>query len=157
MMPKDTQKEFNIIKENMKKNDKFIGDILAPFEQALGMKFNKFKKPENPKFEEPKRKGSLKRKLKEATRKQDKLNKMDPEKAKKVHWQNAIEKAQGTKIKDDPKLIKKAIKRKQSEKVRHRKKWAERTERLEHSKEMREKKKKARIQSARSKKKKSAK
>lgn len=113
------------ILENMKKNDKFIGDVLAPFEQALGMKFNKFDKPQDPKYVEPKKK-NLKLNLKKAERKQAKLAKMNPEQAKQVHWKNAIDKAQGVKIKDDPKIIKKVIKRKSDEKRRHQKQWAER-------------------------------
>jgi len=137
-------------KEKMKKNDQFIGDILEPFERALAMKFNRFDKPEDPKFVAPKKKGSLQRKLKAAERKQQILKKLDPDSAKKVHWQNAMDKAAGIKVKDDPKLIKKAIKRKESEKQRHRKKWAERTEKLEQSKKFSEKKKKERIQKAKS-------
>lgn len=152
-MAKNLIENFNLIRENMKRNDKFIGDIMAPFEQALGMKFNKFDKPEDPKYVEPAKKGSLKRKLKQAERKQAKLQKLDPEKAKQVHWKSAMDKAQGLKIKDDPKLIKKAIKRKESEKRRHKKKWAERTDKLEQSKKIREKKKKERIDQAKSKKK----
>lgn len=151
-MTKGTNDELKNIKENMKKNDKFIGDVLAPFEQALGMKFNKFEKPEDPKFIEPKKKPGLKSKLRKAERKQEKLKKLDPESAKKVHWKNAIDKAQGIKNKDDPKMIRKAIKRKDAEKKRHKKKWAERTEKLEESKKIRQKKRKERIKKANAKK-----
>lgn len=130
----------SIILENMKKSDKFIGDILAPFEQILGMKFNKFEKPEDPKYVEPKKKGNLKLKLKQAQKKQEKLKKMSPEKVKEIQWQNALSKAQGVKIKDDPKLIKKAIKRKTDEKRRSKKKWDERVTKLEEAKNIRKKK-----------------
>jgi len=136
----------NAILENMKKNDKFIGDILAPFEQALGMKFNKFDKPEDPKFVEPKKKKSLKFQLMQAEKKQQRLQTMDPKKAKVVHWKNAIDKARGIKIKDDPKTIKKVMKRKLDEKKRHKKKWAERVEKQEVAKTIKEKKKRERIQ-----------
>lgn len=125
----------------MVKNDKFIGDILAPFEKTLGLKFNKFDKPSDPKYEEPKKKVNLNLKLKKAERKQKKLKKMDPEEAKKVHWGNAMDKALGKKVKDDPKLIKKAIKRKTDEKKKHKKKWAERVERQEEAKRVNEKRK----------------
>lgn len=136
----------NLILENMKKNDKFIGDVLAPFEQALGMKFNKFDKPVDPKYVEPKRKGNLKKKLKQAEKKQQKLKDLDPAQAKKIQWKNVIDKAQGTKNKDDPRLLKKTLKRKTDEKRRHKKKWAERVEKQEEAKNMKEKKKKERIQ-----------
>lgn len=135
------------ILENMKKNDKFIGDVLAPFEQALGMKFNKFNKPEDPKYVEPKKKKNLKLDLKKAQRKQKKLQ-SNPDKAKEVGWKNAIDKAQGLKVRDDPKMIKKVMKRKQDEKKRHKKKWAERTAKQEESKQFREKKKRDNKQKA---------
>lgn len=151
-MGKNVDEDLNKIKENMVKNDKFIGDVLAPFEQALGMKFNKFEKPEDPHFVEPKKKPGLKSKLRAAERKQEKLKKMDPEKAKQVHWNNAIDKAQGIKIKDDPKMIRKALKRKEAEKKRHKKKWSERVEKLEESKKLRVKKRKERIKKANAKK-----
>lgn len=128
------------ILNNMKKNDKFIGDVLAPFEQILGMKFNKFEKPEDPKYVEPKKKANLKLKLKKAQKKQEKLKKLDPEKTKEVHWQNAMNKAQGIKVKDDPKMIKKAIKRKTDDKKRSKKKWDERLAKLEEAKNIRKKK-----------------
>lgn len=154
-MDKKIDDDLKEIRANMVKNDKFIGDVLAPFEQALGMKFNKFEKPEDPHFVEPKKKKGLKGKLKVAERKQQKLKKMDPEEAKQVHWKNAIDKAQGIKVKDDPKLIRKAMKRKEAEKKRHKKKWAERTEKLEESKKLRQKKRKERIKKAKAKKNKS--
>lgn len=130
--------------DKMRKNDKFIGDVLAPFEQSLGMKFNKFDKPVDPKYEDPKKKRNLKLELKKAQRKQKKLQ-SNPEKAKEVQWKNALDKAQGLKVKDDPKIIKKVMKRKHDEKKRHQKKWAERTSKLENMKESKEKAKKKRI------------
>lgn len=130
----------------MKQSDNFIGDILAPFEKALGIKFNKFDKPVDPKYEEPRKKANMKLKLKKAERKQQKLKKMTPEQAKKVHWASAIDKAKGNKVKDDPKLIKKTIKRKAAEKQRHKRKWADRVERLEEAKRIKEKRKKTKKQ-----------
>lgn len=144
----NSERSASTIAENMKKNDKFIGDVLAPFEKALGMKFSKFDKPEDPKYVEPKKKANLKTKLKKAERKQQKLKQLDPEQAKQVHWKNAIDKAQGIKVKDDPKLIKKALKRKVSEKKRHKKQWAERVEKQQEAKNIKEKKKKERVQKA---------
>ena len=144
----------NEIRENMKKHDKFIGDILAPFEKVLGMKCNKFDKPEDPKFVEPKKKASLHKKLRDAERKQEKIKKLEPEEAKKVLWKNALDKAQGIKVKDDTKMIRKAIKRKEAEKKKHKKKWAERTEKLDEAKKLRQKKRKQNIKKAKSKEKK---
>jgi hypothetical protein len=154
MMTSKDEINFGVVKENMKKHDKFIGDILAPFEKVLGMKFNNFDKPEDPKYVEPKKKGNLKRKLKEAERKQEKLKKLDPEAAKKVQWQKVMDKARGIKVKDDPKMIRKALKRKEAEKKKHKKKWAERTQKLEEAKKIRQKKRKERIKKAKSKEKK---
>lgn len=125
--------------DRMKTNDKLIGDLLAPFEKSMGMKFNEFVKPEDPRYQDPQKKGSLKRKLFEAEKKQKKLQKLSPEEAKKEHWKSAIDKARGIKVKDDPKLIKKALKRKQDEKKRHKKKWAERVDKQEESKKYKEK------------------
>lgn len=144
MSPKQASGEDTILAA-MKKHDKFIGDILAPFEKSLGMKFNKFNKPEDPKYVEPKKKANLKMKLKVAERKQQRLKKMDKDKVKEVLWKKALDKAQGVKIKDDPKMIKKAIKRKEGEKKKHKKKWAERVEKQEEAKQMKEKKKKSKM------------
>lgn len=140
--------------ENMKKNDKFIGDVLAPFEEALGIKFNKFDKPEDPKYVEPKRKANLKLKLKKAERKQQKNSNLTPEEKKKVQWKAAIDKANGIKDKEDPKIIKKIIKRKEVDKKRHKKKWAERLEKQQEAKSIQAKRKKERIEKSRSKKRK---
>lgn len=137
------------LREAMKKYDKFIGDVLAPFEQSLGMKFNKFDKPEDPKFVEPKKK-NLKRKLKVAERKQAKIKKT-PEAAREAHWKNAMSKAQGNKVDDDPNIIKKVIKKKEAAKKKHKKAWTDRTQRLKEAKGIQEKKKKERIQKAKAK------
>lgn len=135
----------------MKKNDLFIGDLLAPFD----LKFNKFNKPEDPKYIEPIKK-NLKRKLTRAERKQKKIA-SDPEKVKSASWKSALDKANGIKIRDDPKIIKKVLKRKTNEKKRSQKKWAERLSHQEEAKNRREKKKKENIQKAKSRKKNSRK
>jgi hypothetical protein len=109
------------------KNNKVIGEFLSEFEQSSGIRFNRFQIPEEPKYVEPK-KSNLRTKLKQAERKQRKLNELqgiDPEKAKEMKMKRAIQMAQGIKKKDDPK-IKKAIKRKQNVRKRHKKVWAER-------------------------------
>lgn len=114
------------ILDRMKANDKFIGDILAPFEKAFGMKFNKIQKPEDVKFVEPKKK-NMKAALRKAEKKQEKL-KDDPLAAKKATWKRAMDKAEGVKVQDDPKIIRKVLKRKQAEKKKSKKQWAERVE-----------------------------
>lgn len=114
----------------MKKNDKFIGDLLAQFD----MKFNKIDEHKDPKFVEPRKKESLEIKLKKAEREREKVKKMDPEQAKKLHWKKAMDKASGMKVKDDPKLLKKAIKKRDDLKNRHRKKWQERVEKQQTAK-----------------------
>lgn len=126
---------------NMKKHDAFVGDLLAPFENSLGLRFNNFQKPEDPKFNEPK-KVNLRKQLRDAERKQEKIRKASPVEAKAARWKNALDRAQGIKIKDDPKRIRLAIKRKEAEKKKHKKQWAERTEKVEESKKLRQKKRK---------------
>lgn len=114
----------------MKKNDKFIGDLLAQFD----MKFNKIDNHEDPKFVEPRKKESLEIKLKKAERERQKVQKLGPEQSKKLHWKKAMDKANGLKVKDDPKLLKKAIKKRDDLKNRHRKKWQERVEKQQAAK-----------------------
>jgi len=62
----------------------------------------------------------------------DRLKAEDPEKAKakqeKEQWKAAMLRAEGVKIKDDPKLLKKAIKRKETQKAKTKKDWGERLE-----------------------------
>jgi hypothetical protein len=61
----------------------------------------------------------------------DKLKSEDPDKAEEVEtktkWKNALLKASGTKVRDDEKLLKKMIKRKEVTKKRTQKEWGERT------------------------------
>ena len=58
------------------------------------------------------------------------LQSEDPEKAKEVQeklsWKHAMEKAEGLKQTDDPKLLKKSIKKKEKQKSKSRKQWKER-------------------------------
>lgn len=103
--------------DKMKKNDQLIGDILSTFEETIGMKFSKFKTPEDPKYVAPKKK-NLHLKLKIAERKQAQREK-DPEK----RWQRVMDLAQGVKLKDDPKMIKKTIKKKEQKKKQSRAKF----------------------------------
>lgn len=70
--------------------------------------------------------------LKAESKKQkiEELKEKDPEEAIKViktdAWEKALAKASGTKLKDDPELLKKSIKKNQSIKKQSAKKWKER-------------------------------
>lgn len=74
----------------------------------------------------------------------EKLENEDSEKAKqlkdKIAWDNALKKAEGQKLKDDPKLLKKTLKRKEKIKSHSQKKWKDRTETVEKQKDERQKK-----------------
>merc|ERR1712048_548062 len=55
-------------------------------------------------------------------------------------WSNAMQKAEGTKLKDDPKLLRKSIKRKEKQKKKSATVWKERIETVEKQKADRQKK-----------------
>ncbi|CAK8675178.1 unnamed protein product [Clavelina lepadiformis] len=65
----------------------------------------------------------------------EELKATNPEKAlhlvNKVSWEKAAAKAEGIKLKDDPELLKKTLKRKQSIKRQSAKKWKERVNKME--------------------------
>lgn len=76
------------------------------------------------------------------TNKLKKLEKTDIEAAdrmkKKEIWENALHKAEGNKVLNDPKLLEKKIKRKMKEKVKSAKTWKERKDKVEHRKNKRQ-------------------
>lgn len=93
-----------------------------------------------------KKKKDLKQLLNEAESKESTLKLLeetDAEKAKEtkaaMSWDSALERAKGTKVKDNPKLLKKTLKRKEKERTKSDKKWKERTDTVE--KKMEEKQK----------------
>ena len=57
----------------------------------------------------------------------EKLKQTDGDKAKKIvekqNWNSALAKAQGIKLQDDEKLLKKTIKRKEQKKEKSKKEW----------------------------------
>lgn len=99
----------------------------------------------------------IKKLLTEVEQKQEKMKKLketDPEEAAKIEeedaWSRAMDKSEGTKIKDDPKLLKKSIKRRETLKQRSRAKWAERTEKVNEKMEKRQEIRKRNIANRRS-------
>jgi len=104
----------------------------------------------------PKKKKNIHKLLQEAEKKKEKLQKMKEENKDKFQeiekqeaWNNAVKKAEGIKIKDDPKLLKKAIKNKEKLKVKSKKKWEERVETLETQKKDKQKQRKEHLKERR--------
>lgn len=101
------------------------------FASSPGGKFKKSKKDKtikNPKL--------LLKRLKQDKRKITELKEQgETEKAKEIQsemaWKKAFDKMEGKKVKDDAKLLVKAIKKKKDLKKKSKKKWAERKEKVE--------------------------
>jgi len=96
-----------------------------------------------------KKKKDLKQLLTIAEKKETKLKELEEtdsvkavETKQKMSWENALQKAGGEKVRDDPKLLKKSIKRKEKAKGKSAKEWDERVESVEQKKEERQKKRK---------------
>ncbi|XP_033124277.1 surfeit locus protein 6 homolog [Anneissia japonica] len=87
-------------------------------------------------------------------KKMKELKEKDPEKAKQVEetqaWKKAMQKAQGAKIKDDPDLIKKTMKKQKKLKIKSAKKWKDRVEQQEKVKKDKQEKRTKNIQSRKS-------
>merc|ERR1712226_11183 len=103
-----------------------------------------------------KKKKDLKQLLDIAEKKQNKLDLLqetDIQKAnemkKDISWDRALKKAEGIKLKDDPALLKKSIKRKEKLKDKSAKKWKERVETVEKKKDERQKLRKQHIKEKR--------
>ena len=79
----------------------------------------------------------------------DKLQETDSDAAKnlkqKQQWQNVLQKAEGIKVKDDPELLKKAMKKREKIKKKSKKNWQERSEKVEAKMKQRQDKRKANI------------
>ena len=65
---------------------------------------------------------------------------------KKLQWQKALDMARGTKLKDDPKLLKRSLKRQEKKKSKSSKQWEERKEAERLAMEKRQEKRKKNIQ-----------
>ncbi|XP_053601722.1 surfeit locus protein 6 homolog [Plodia interpunctella] len=63
----------------------------------------------------------------------------------KVAWKTVLQKAEGQKVKDDPTLLKKSIKRMEQQKKQSKKQWENRIKSVEQKKEERQKKRKENI------------
>ena len=80
---------------------------------------------------EPKRKKNLEKLLKEAEKKQRRMAALKEKGSGVVPqyaWDASLERAMGNKVLDDPKLIKKSIKRREKEKAKSRAKWEKRNQ-----------------------------
>eukprot|EP00939_MAST-03C_sp_MAST-3C-sp1_P003324 g3324.t1 len=79
------------------------------------------------------KRGNLQKLLDKAEKKRklaNELNASDPKKLKDSQWQDMMLRAEGGKVLDDPKRLKKAIKRKERSKRRSTEQWLERSETL---------------------------
>lgn len=89
---------------------------------------------------------SLLKKLKHKREKIEELKKSEPQKAIEIEmndkWRSAIDKASGAKVKDDPELLAKAIKRREKKKEKSKKAWEERVKGVEERKQQAQEKRK---------------
>ncbi|XP_002158627.1 surfeit locus protein 6 homolog [Hydra vulgaris] len=88
-----------------------------------------------------------------AEKNRDKLMELESEDAEKasmlkkeIAWKNALKKAEGQKIKDDPKLLKKTLKKKDKQKKKSKLEWNERLKTVENQKLEKQKLRKQHIQ-----------
>lgn len=104
------------------KNDFIFGAVTFDDGQELDHTLANFKKTR-------KRKGptDVMGQLKHVEAKKARLENMDPEKADKIHekemWSRALKQTAGEKVRDDEKLLKKALKRQQGEKRKSEREW----------------------------------
>ena len=89
-------------------------------------------------------KSDAKTALEAAKNKQARLNALDEEKRSKIQeqdlWLNAKKRAQGERVHDDPKLLKKSVKRLDKQKAKSSQEWGDRKEAVDKGKEARQKK-----------------
>lgn len=129
--------ELNSVKESKNIHQKKKDTIINDDSQVVFNKFDFTNPGEGNTITKKKKtkKESLKQLLDKAEEREKKLQQVtedDPEKGqemkKKIQWHHALKKAEGTREKSDPKLIKKTLKKEEKRKEKSRKKWAERTE-----------------------------
>ena len=91
------------------------------------------------------KKKSLDRLLADAEKKRDRLQELktgteeDKEKAARIMWGDTLKEASGERVRDDPALIKKAMKRKAKKKAKSAKAWETRMDQLKEAKDQRQK------------------
>lgn len=108
--------------ESQPKNDFMFGAVTFDDGQELDHTLADFKKTR-------KRKGptDVMGQLRHVEAKKARLENMDPEKAEKIHekemWSRALKQTAGEKVRDDEKLLKKALKRQQGEKKKSEREW----------------------------------
>ncbi|KAE9550235.1 hypothetical protein FO519_006555 [Halicephalobus sp. NKZ332] len=99
----------------------------------------------------------LLKKVEERTERIKKIEEKDPEKAQnlkeEIQWNRAMKRASGEKVKDNPELLKKGMKRKEKVKARSKKKWDGRVKQVEGKKEQKQVKRKENLQKAKDKRK----
>ena len=92
---------------------------------------------------------ALLEKVQKDKEKVEKLKETDSEAAKKLKdkqaWQNMLQKAEGVKVKDNPELIKKAMKKKEKRKDKSKRDWKERDEKVDAKQKQRQDKRTANI------------
>ena len=119
------------------------------------MVFSKFDFASSGTPEKPKaKKVSLKAELHRAREKQKQKKQKGSDGADSEAWETAMKKATGEKIRDDPKLIQKTIRRQQQKKKQSKKKWDERIQNEKKKQEERQSKRMGNIQDRRDQKKK---
>ncbi|VEN57760.1 unnamed protein product [Callosobruchus maculatus] len=116
--------------------------------------FSKFDFSEIGKKKKVKLEKDPKKILKNLEKQKEKINRLkesgEIEKAieikEKAAWKNALAKAEGQKIKDDPLLLQKSVKRKEQKQRSSKKKWEQRIQGVEKAKQERQQKRKDNIQ-----------
>jgi len=108
------------------------------FNKEGKMVYSKFDFSEKNKKEESGSKKNYKKLLEKVEKERSELKELKKSdidaahsKQQKLAWNNALQKAEGVKVKDDPELLKKTIKKQEKLKKKSSKEWADRTEKNE--------------------------
>lgn len=162
------KKKFNMEKKEKEKESRAISRATSIENKAMdndgenkkingSVIFNKFDFVNDAhKGEAKKKKKDLNKLLEIAEKKDNKLKELEETDAgkaaevkKKISWEKALQKAEGTKVKDDSKLLKKTIKRKEKVRAQSAKKWKERVDNVEKQKQEKQKIRKQNIKEKR--------
>lgn len=143
MRRKEEKKKGNVAKPNINGDIPDKKPAVTPVKDKTGkMVFSKFDFVDSgdKDLSQSNLKGKdYKRLLEKVEKKKEKIEKLketNPEAAKsavsKDAWKKVLMKAEGEKVKDDPTLLKKSLKKKEKFKEKRRKQWDERTSQTEH-------------------------